>query len=69
MVIEPVKGVLKLSRAKIKAIPDICPISKSNPLEVPSEAGKVISAPYWNPMGPALSRKNPKIIPEKRSSQ
>jgi hypothetical protein len=65
MVIEPVNGDLKLSIPKIKAIPEICPISKSIPFEVPSEAGKVISAPYWNPIGPALRRKNPKIIPEK----
>ena len=69
MVMEPVNDDLKLSIQKIKIIPEICPISISKPFEVPSDAGKVISAPYWNPIGPALSRKNPNTVPEARRSQ
>jgi hypothetical protein len=69
LVIEPVNADLKLSIQKINTIPEICPISISKPFDVPSEAGKVISAPYWNPIGPALSRKNPNTVPEKSRSQ
>jgi len=38
-VIEPVAGDLKLSIPKIKMIPEICPMSKSRPFDVPSGAG------------------------------
>ena len=38
-VIEPVPGDLKLSIPKMKTIPEICPMSKSRPLDVPSGAG------------------------------
>ena len=34
----------------------------------PSGAGYVISAPYWNPSGPALNKKKPKMK-EKISSK
>lgn len=46
LVIEPVNVDFRLSIPKINAIPEICPISKSIPFDVPSDAGKVISAPY-----------------------
>ena len=38
-VIEPVSGDLKLSMPKMKRIPEIWPMSKSKPLDVPSGAG------------------------------
>jgi hypothetical protein len=69
LVIEPVNADLKLFIQKINMIPEICPISISMPFEAPSDAGKVISAPYWKPIGPALSKKNPNVIPEIRRSQ
>ena len=59
IVIEPVTGDFIISIPTIKTIPDICPISKRRPFDIPSDAGKAISAPYWKPMGPALNRKKP----------
>ena len=56
---DPLTGDLKKSIPKIKAIPEICPMSSKSPFDVPSGAGYAISAPYWNPIGPALSRKKP----------
>ena len=44
VVMEPVCGLLKASMAKMKAIPETCPISRSRPLEVPSGTGWVTSA-------------------------
>jgi hypothetical protein len=38
-VIEPVPGDLKLSIPKMKMIPEICPMSKSRPFDVPSGVG------------------------------
>ena len=46
MVIEPVSGDLKLSNPRMKTMPEICPMSKSKPFDVPSGAGWVTSAPY-----------------------
>ncbi len=66
-VIDPVTGDLKLSIPKMKAIPEICPMRRRNPFDVPSETGKVTSAPYWNPIGPELRRKNPKLLPKKEA--
>ncbi len=60
VVIEPVAGDLKLSIPRIKTIPEICPMSRSSPFDVPSGAGKAISAPYWKPIGPALSSDAPR---------
>jgi hypothetical protein len=57
IVIEPVPGDLNQSIPKMNAIPDTCPISRRKPFEVPSDTGNVTSAPYWNPIGPELSRK------------
>jgi hypothetical protein len=69
LVIDPVSCDLRLSIPKINAIPDTWPINISMPFDVPSDAGYVISAPYWNPMGPELRRKNPRTVPENRRSQ
>jgi len=58
-VIDPVAGDLNASMAKMKAMPEICPITRSRLFDVPSGAGCVISAAYWKPTGPALRRKKP----------
>jgi hypothetical protein len=68
-VIDPDTEDLKLSIPKMKRMPEICPASNKKPFEVPSEIGYVISAPYWKPIGPELRRKNPKAIPEIRTSK
>jgi hypothetical protein len=39
LVIDPVVDDLKLFIPKMKRIPEICPTSNRNPLEVPSEMG------------------------------
>ena len=64
----PVARSFMASMPMMKTMPEIWPISKSRLLDVPSGAGWVISAAYWKPIGPALSRKNPKTKPDRRSS-
>ena len=39
VVIDPVWGDLRISKPKIKAMPEIWPINKSRPFEVPSGVG------------------------------
>ena len=67
-VMEP-SSVLSRSMPKMKMIPEIWPASTRSPWEVASGAGKVISLPYWYPMGPAAMKKKPKTKLETSSSQ
>jgi hypothetical protein len=58
-VIEP-DDDFNASIPRMKAIPETCPTRSRSPFDVPSGAGCVISAPYWNPRGPDERRNAPR---------
>ena len=68
-VIDRVPSALKKSMPIIKSMPEICPDRIISPCDIDSGAGYDISAPYWNPMGPALIIKKPNIKADTSSSQ
>ena len=47
-------GDLSASIPRMNRIPETCPATRRRLFDVPSGAGCVISAAYWNPIGPAL---------------